>query len=123
MRFKLEGIAALDKALRKYDKDTGRAYARGLGAVAREIWKEANDLVPVDTGALRASGDYWIDGTGWNAVAYVGYGGPVEGFDRIPANYAVYQHDAPFERRWLEDAAENQADDASYLFWTEISGV
>jgi hypothetical protein len=123
VKFKLEGIAALSKALQKYDKDTGRAYARGLGGVARAIYVDADAMVPVDTGALRESGDYWIEGTGWRSVGYVGYGFAVEGFERTPANYAVFQHDLPFERKWLEDAVENQADDASYLFWQELSSV
>lgn len=123
MKFKLEGIAELAKALRKYDRDIGRAYARGLNGVAREIWKEANDFVPVDTGALRASGDFWVEGTGWSAVGYVGYGLDVEGFTRIPANYAVYQHDAPFEVRYLENAVEYLEDEVSHIFWQHIAGT
>jgi hypothetical protein len=118
---KIQGIAALEKALKKYDKDTGRAYAKGLTGVAREIYKESQDFVPVDTGALRASGDYWTAGTGWNAVGYVGYGLDIDGYERIPANYAVYQHDEPFMVKYLEDAVDNQADDAIYLFWQAIA--
>ena len=123
MKFKLEGIAELAKALRKYDRDIGRAYARGLNGVAEAIFDDADETVPVDTGALKASGDYWVEGTGWNAVGYVGYGLQVEGFTRIPANYAVYQHDLPFERKWLADAVENQADNASNLFWQAIASI
>ena len=123
MKYKLDGIAALDKALKKYDRDTGRAYAKGLEGVAREIYKESQFFVPVDTGALRASGGYWTTGNGWASVGIVGYGLEVEGYERVPANYAVFQHDEPFMRRWLEDAVENQADDASYLFWQAIASV
>lgn len=123
MKLKLEGIAALSKALSKYDRDTGRAYARGLGGVARAIYVDADSMVPVDTGALRESGDYWTEGNGWKSVGYVGYGFEVQGFARIPADYALFQHDEPFLRKWLEEAVENQADDAQYLFRQELSSV
>jgi len=123
VRFKLEGIAALDKALRKFDRDLGKKYAEGIGAVARLIWSESQDVTPVDTGALRASGDYWVEGSGWATVGYVGYGGPVEGFERVPAVYTTWVHDAPQNRRWLEDTATEQADEAGYLLYQYLSGV
>jgi hypothetical protein len=128
MKAEILGIKELSKALRQYDKDTGKAFARGLGGVARQVLKEAVDITPVDTGALRASGDYFVQGTGWNAEAVVGFGFPVRGFykgnrERVPAEYAVYQHDEPYEVRFLEISAENNADWASDLFWQEIASV
>ena len=83
-------------------------------------------MAPIDTGALRASGDYFVEGTGWNAVAVVGFGFPVSGFfkgnqERIPAEYAVYQHDDPYQNKYLEYAVDNRIDDASDLFWQELA--
>lgn len=128
MKAKVEGIKELEKALRQYHKDTGKAYARGLGGVARQILKDAVDITPVDTGALRASGDYFVEGSGWQATAVVGFGFPVSGFykdnrERVPAEYAVYQHDEPYEVKFLEIAVENNIDDAGYLFWQEIASA
>ena len=83
-------------------------------------------MAPIDTGALRASGDYYVEGTGWDAVAVVGYGFPVSGFfkgnvERNPSEYAVYQHDEPYEQKYLEYAIENKFDDIGFLFWQEIA--
>jgi hypothetical protein len=128
MKVKVEGIKELEKALRQYHRDTGKAYAQGLGGVARQILKDALDITPVDTGALRASGDYFVEGSGWNAVAVIGFGFPVSGFykdgrERVPAQYAVYQHDEPYEVKYLEVAVDNNVDDASYFFWEAIASA
>jgi hypothetical protein len=76
----------------------------------------------VDTGALKASGQWWIMGSGWNSVAVVGFGNPVTGFvkngrPRVPADYAVFQHDLPYERKYLEEAVNDIEDRATTLFW------
>lgn len=128
MKAEILGIAELSKALRKYNQDTGKAFAAGLGGAARQVLKDAVDITPVDTGALRASGDYFVQGSGWNAEAIVGFGFPVRGYfkgnrERIPAEYAVYQHDEPYEVRFLEIAAENNTDDINYLAWQAIASV
>jgi len=126
MKFKLEGAKQLEKALLKYHKDQGKAFASVLPTIARDILAEAVPMAPIDTGALRASGDYFVEGTGWNAVAVVGFGFPVSGFfkgnrERIPAEYAVYQHDDPYQNKYLEYAVDNRIDDASDLFWQELA--
>lgn len=126
MKYKVEGIAALERELRKYARDQGEAFVRGLGGVARQIHADAVLNAPIDTGALRASGVWFIQGRGMSAVAYVGFGAEVEGYfkngrPRIPAEYAVWQHDAPFEVRYLQNAVDDNFDDAAYLFWQELS--
>jgi hypothetical protein len=128
MKVKVEGIKELEKALLKYHKDTGKAYAQGLRGVARQIRKDSTALAPIDTGALRASGDYFVEGSGWDAVAVIGFGFPVSGFfkdgrERVPAQYAVYQHDEPYEVKYLEVAVDNNVDDASYFFWQAIASA
>jgi len=127
MKIELTCIKELKKALKQEYKNMGDGFARGLGGVARQILNDAVDITPVDTGALRASGDYFVEGSGWNAVAVVGFGFPVTGYykgsrERVPSEYAVYQHDAPYEVKYLEISVDNNADDASYLFWQEIAG-
>jgi hypothetical protein len=61
-------------------------------------------------------------GSGWNSVAVVGFGNPVTGFvkngrPRVPADYAVFQHDLPYERKYLEEAVNDIEDRATTLFW------
>lgn len=128
MKFKLEGVTALNKAMVRYHKDMGKAFANILPTVARDILAEAVPMAPIDTGALRASGDYFVEGSGWNAVAVVGFGFPVSGFfkgnrERIPAEYAVYQHDDPYQQKYLEYAVDNRIDDASDLFWQTMASI
>lgn len=126
MKVEITGIKELRKALKQEYKNMGEGFVRGLGGVARQLLNDAVEITPVDTGALKASGDYFITGVGWNAVAVVGFGFPVKGFfkgsrERIPSEYAVYQHDAPYEVKYLEIAVDNIIDDAGYLFWQEIA--
>lgn len=128
MKAELLGIKELEKGFRQYNRDAGREFADQLPMVARMVLKDAVDITPVDTGALRASGDYFVQGSGWNAEAIVGFGFPVRGYfkgsrERIPAEYAVYQHDEPYEVRFLEIAAENNADDINYLVWQAIASI
>ncbi len=52
----LTGIGKMREQLRKLEDIAKRMPARRLKKEAEEILKEAQDLVPVDTGALRASG-------------------------------------------------------------------
>ena len=126
MKYKIEGIPALEKALKQQNKAYGKAFAATLPTIAREILAEAIPMTPVDTGALRASGDYFVEGSGWNAVAVIGFGFPVSGFfkdgrERVPAQYAVYQHDEPYEQKYLEFAVDNKLSDIDDLFWQELA--
>lgn len=126
MKFKIEGIPALEKGLKQQNKAYGKAFAAALPTIAREILAEAIPMTPVDTGALRASGDYFVEGSGWNAVAVIGFGFPVSGFfkdgrERVPAEYAVYQHDEPYEQKFLEFAVDNKLSDIDDLFWQELA--
>ena len=128
MKAEILGIPELGKAFKKYNHEAGRAFASELPTFARMVLKDAVDITPVDTGALRASGDYFVQGSGWNAEAIVGFGFPVRGYfkgnrERIPAEYAVYQHDEPYEVRFLEIAADNNTDDINYLAWQAIASV
>jgi hypothetical protein len=122
IKAKVEGIKELRAALAKYNKDSAKAYREGLAIVARELLRNAQFNTPVDTGALKASGQWWIMGSGWNSVAVVGFGNPVTGFvkngrPRVPADYAVFQHDLPYERKYLEEAVNDIEDRATTLFW------
>lgn len=128
MKAEILGIAELSKAMKKFNQEAGKAFAAELPGIARMVLKDAVDITPVDTGALRASGDYFVQGSGWNAEAIVGFGFPVRGYfkgnrERIPSEYAVYQHDEPYEVRFLEISAENNSDDANYLVWQAIASL
>jgi hypothetical protein len=126
MKIKITGIPAIEKGLHRQNKVYGKAFASILPTIASEILSESIPMTPVDTGALRASGDYFVQGSGWNAVAVVGFGFPVSGFfkgnrERVPSDYAVYQHDEPYEQKYLEYAVDNKFDDIGFLFWQEIA--
>lgn len=98
-RIKIEGIGALAKALKRYEKDTGSAFKKGCAEAAQTLLDNTNELVPLDTGALRASANYYQDGKGWSTETIIGYGFAVSGFiddmglEKDPSLYAVNQHE------------------------------
>lgn len=99
VKVKIEGIKELNKALKQYQKATGDAFKKGCNEAASTFLKNNEELVPLDTGELRASGDYFQDGKGWSTVTVIGYGFSVSGFidemglEKDPSLYAVNQHE------------------------------
>lgn len=128
MRVEVKGIKRLEKALKAHYHELGDAFEQSLYDAARLLRYEAVEKAPIDTGALKASGDYFIEGSGFRAVAYIGFGFPVAGFfkgnrERIPADYAVWQHDAPYERKYLEEAVDENYGELNYIIYVALAGV
>lgn len=84
----------------------GRKVQAGQEAAAELLHQESMILVPKDTVALMESSRVRIEGEGFAAVAFVGYGIPGEVYvrwsekekrlvTRIPAKYAVLVHQLP----------------------------
>ena len=114
-RVKLEGIGALNKALKSYANKTGTAFKKGCKEAAEMVLANTAELVPKDTGALRASGDHFQDGKGWGTVTVIGYGFSVSGFidemglEKDPSLYAVNQHETLWYKHPVGQASFLQA--------------
>lgn len=92
---RIEGADRLKAALiNKVDRHI-IGFERGIIAACKFILAESQKLVPVDTGALKASGKYTIYGGGVETEGIVSYGGsnlnPVSGLET--AMYAIVVHE------------------------------
>ena len=101
--FTLEGDVALQAVLRAAQQNAPKAVAQAIYEEAQVIFAKSQILVPVDTSALRGSGDVSaIQGSGRNVYVDIYYGGPA-------APYALYVHEiignyhkAPTQAKYLE---------------------
>lgn len=86
IELELENAEAVQKAVRDLGEQGPPRLARALYAEAQEIMTKSRRLVPVDTGALRASGQVRTGHTGRDPYVEIVYGGPA-------APYAIYVHE------------------------------
>ena len=101
--FTLEGDVELQAVLRAAQQNAPKAVAQAIYEEAWVIFGKSQILVPVDTSALRGSGDVSaIQGSGRNVYVDIYYGGPA-------APYALYVHEiignyhkAPTQAKYLE---------------------
>jgi len=101
--FTLEGDVELQAVLRAAQQNAPKAVAQAIYEEAQVIFAKSQILVPVDTSALRGSGDVSaIQGSGRNVYVDIYYGGPA-------APYALYVHEiignyhkAPTQAKYLE---------------------
>ena len=101
--FTLEGDVALQAVLRAAQQNAPKAVAQAIYEEAQVIFAKSQILVPVDTSALRGSGDVSaIQGSGQGVYVDIFYGGPA-------APYALYVHEiignyhkAPTQAKYLE---------------------
>lgn len=108
-------------ALRKYHRSSGKFFRQGIREAAMLLRQDSRDAAPVDTGALRASGIWFITGKGWDSVAVVGFGAEVQGYIRVPSQYAVIQHDDPYNRKYLEYTLYALQDEISDILEASVS--
>lgn len=101
MGAKVENLTFAIQAIRKGTNLTGMIMADAMRKAAETLLKVSQPLVPVNTGALKASGKVVVKGTGFAAVAFVVY----------EAQYAVWVHEnlqayhaPPTQARYLADA-------------------
>lgn len=124
---KLLGVAAFGKALDKHGNALGKALHRGIREASQILWQEADDTVRIDTGALQASGMWYIEGSGWNTVSIVGYGHLVYGFyddygrEKTPELYAVRHHEEVIP--WFEMAVFTTFDQMGHAIHKEMAKV
>jgi hypothetical protein len=101
--FTLEGDVELQAVLRAAQLEAPKAVAIAIYEEANVIFAKSQVLVPVDTSALRGSGDVSaIQGSGQGVYVDIFYGGPA-------APYALYVHEiignyhkAPTQAKYLE---------------------
>ena len=101
--FTLEGDIELQAVLRSAQLNAPKAVAQAIYEEAQVIFAKSQVLVPVDTSALRGSGDVSaIQGSGQGVYVDIFYGGPA-------APYALYVHEiignyhkAPTQAKYLE---------------------
>lgn len=94
LRMRVEGVKGLELAAMKLTLRYKRGFREGLEKALDKVYRDSQKLVPIDTGALKASGRVEITGTGFNSRGYVAYGGPVEGFAVENVHYSVIVHEA-----------------------------
>ena len=99
---RLRGSAALKRELKRQGKKARKALARALFLEGEQIMAKSKRLVPVDTGALRASGHVQLPVIrGKKVTVVLGYGGAA-------APYAVFvhekqaRHNPPTQWKYLE---------------------
>jgi hypothetical protein len=140
-KIKLEGVGAFNRALDKVHRDLGRSFVAASERAAQSLLRETAPLVPVETGALLASGDFIQDGKGWETQTIIGYGFDIAGMpgpvymrgnqEKIPAEYAVIQHDEYPQKRtsgttmyYLELGIDYNFEYLSDIFYTYMqSGI
>ena len=101
--FTLTGDVELQAVLRAAQLNAPKAVAQAIYEEAQVIFAKSQVLVPVDTSALRGSGDVSaIQGSGQGVYVDIFYGGPA-------APYALYVHEiignyhkAPTQAKYLE---------------------
>ena len=101
--FTLTGDVELQAVLRAAQQNAPKAVAQAIYEEAQVIFAKSQVLVPVDTSALRGSGDVSaIQGSGQGVYVDIFYGGPA-------APYALYVHEIignyhnpPTQAKYLE---------------------
>jgi hypothetical protein len=89
IKAQLRGSKALQRELKRRARGAPKALARALFLEAEQIMGKSKRLVPVDTGALRASGHVQPPKiSGKKVSVLLGYGGAA-------APYAVFVHERP----------------------------
>jgi len=80
---KVKGVLKLKHKLKTHENATAKGVEVGLIRAGFFLLRESQILVPIDTGALRASGQERAEGSGFDTVVTVSYG----------TKYAVYVHE------------------------------
>lgn len=98
-RITLSGDKVIRQQLRRYGEVAVQGLRRGLYQEAEKIMTASKELVPVDTGTLRASGHVQLPvQRGVRVSVDLGYGGPagrgnLGASNREPVGYAVIVHE------------------------------
>lgn len=142
LKVELKGFKEFPKSMEKYRKRAWKLARTGLGEACEWYLKNADWTVPLDTGALRASGNYFIEDfdNGRNFYAVLGYGFDISdhengvyvdenGVEKVPSEYAVLQHEIPYNHprggidHYLEEGLAYYLDEMSKIIRNEVYGA
>ena len=138
MKVTVLGLPELEKALGKYAKSLGTAFAKGCEDAAETFLNRTDVLVKYETGALRESGVWFQEKDGFQTETIIGYGAKIttdyyrEGRDypQQPELYARRQHEdiagALFRvttDEWIVHGINYFSEDMSNLIAQEMSRV
>jgi hypothetical protein len=106
MPIQIKGVEAALKAIKGVAKDTGIKIADGLQDAAQILYDKSQELVPVDSGRLKASGQITSNNKkGLGAELTVDYGGPEAPYAFIVHELLDLHHVPPTQAKYLERAA------------------
>jgi hypothetical protein len=104
MKVKIEGLKELERALDRYVDRLGKAFQQSSADAADTFLHNSDVYVKYETGALRASGVWFQESSGFQTETIIGYGATPE-FPHYrvfpngrtvlqePEKYALRQHD------------------------------
>jgi hypothetical protein len=126
--YSIDGVEATVRAIGKAAVVMERSIVEGLQKCGQTILKKSQTYVPVETGALKASGKVETTGKGFGARVFVRYGGSSS---PRTADYAPFVHEnmekyhkPPTQAKFLERAVrETRGTCASIMRRTLESGV
>lgn len=90
-----------ERAANRLTLRTAGKVEKGIKAAIKKVYDISQVLVPVDTGALKQSGDYLFYGSGFNTSGEVFYETYYAGF--VHEDWSKH-HDYPTQAKYLEDA-------------------
>ena len=102
--FTLDGADELMRVLQQVPKESGTIVGQALYEEAQVIFAKSQLLVPVDTGALRGSGDVSAPealGNG-NIAVDIYYGGTAAPYALLVHELLQYHHASPTQAKYLE---------------------
>lgn len=79
----IKGLKELLRKFDKFEKITARKAEVGMKKAVAYLLRESQKIVPVDTGALKASGHVVVQGSGFDTRAFVVYS----------TGYAIFVHE------------------------------
>ena len=104
----IDGVNKVVRNLEQRHRAVTQVATQAVATLADDLLTTANKRTPVVTGALRASGNVFIDAVGPNKVATISYGTSLQNPDGVPTSeYAVQRHEElnpkkPEAHKWLE---------------------
>jgi hypothetical protein len=135
-------IFNLDKfktSFKKYNENLGEAFKPAMEKASEVYFEAADELVPMETGALRRSRGIVQRGNGWKTQTFLGYGFEIEeiylrgtretGLEiKVPREYAVYQHEVPMNHvqgidHFLEEGLDYYGDLIVDAVFSELKKV
>jgi len=100
----VKGMKELNQQLEALGKDAKQALSMAMMQSAQDVANEADELVPVDEGILRASQDVKPKGMFTNRPnVTISYGGPSAPYALVQHERTDYEHPGGGQAKYLEE--------------------